>query len=348
MSRVPFRTQTFPRVAAIGLVLALLAAGLLQPNAASAADFAPGDVLEVDTPALNVRAGSGTGNSVVAVLPGDAQVTIVAGPVAANGYTWYEIASPSGWLIGEGLAPGGTGDPGDPGENPGGGDYPPGRAIIVATDALNLRSGPSLQTTVINVLPYGTEAYVVSGPYIRDGYAWYEITAAGQSGFAVSDFLASGGAGGALPPGDTATVATDALNVRVNVGLGASVVAVLPWGTAVSILAGPIDAEGYTWYRIASAAGNGWVAGEFLSFDRGSGGGAPGGVTVGGTAVVSDGPVNLRQTAGTGGAIITALPIGTALTVTDGPVTANGYTWVYVSASGSGSGWAAAEFLRAT
>lgn len=66
------------------------------------------------------------------------------------------------------------------------------------------------------------------------------------------------------------------------------------------------------------------------------------------TAVVTDGPVNLRKTVGTGGQILTTLPTGTPLTVSDGPVTANSSTWFYVTAGASGSGWVASEFIAAT
>jgi uncharacterized protein YgiM (DUF1202 family) len=341
------------RVGAVALVLTMVAIGLNHPGTAFAANFAPGDVLEVDTPALNVRSSPGTGSSVVTVLSGGTKVTIAEGPVAKNGYNWYKIASPSGWLIGEGLAPVGSGNPGG---NPGGSGYAPGTKLVVSTDALNLRSAPALNGTVVTVLPNGTAAVVVSGTYSGGGYTWYEIMAAGKTGFAVSSFLApagsgnngGGGGGGPVPSGNKATVATDALNVRSKAGTGGSIVTVLPWGTQVSVLEGPVASGGYNWYRISSASGNGWVAGEFLSFGGGGGdSGGGGSIGPGTTAIVNDGPINLRKTAGTGGQVITTIPTGTKLSVSDGPVAANGYSWVYVTTPSSASGWVAAEFLKA-
>ena len=161
VSGIRFIRRLGLRFGSLALTLAFVVSGLIHPGSAAAAQYAPGDVLEVDTPALNVRAGAGTGNSVVDVLSGGTQVTIVDGPVAQDGDTWYEIASPSGWLIGEGLAP--MGDDGDPGDTPGGSDYAPGTNLVVTTDALNLRSMPDLQGDVLAALPNGTAAVVVTG-----------------------------------------------------------------------------------------------------------------------------------------------------------------------------------------
>jgi uncharacterized protein YgiM (DUF1202 family) len=343
------------RVGAAALVLALVAVSLTHPGTAFAANFSPGEVLQVDTPSLNVRSAPGTGSGVVTVLSGGTKVTIVEGPVAKNGYNWYKIASPSGWLIGEGLAPVGNGNPGgNPGGNPSGSGYAPGTNVVVSTDALNLRSKASLTGSVLTVLPNGTAAVVVSGTLSGDGYSWYEIKAWGQTGFAVADFLSpagsdgngGGGGGSQVPPSSKATVATNALNVRATAGTGAAVVTVLPWGTSVSVHSGPVSSGGYSWYEISSAAGSGWAAGEFLSFG-GNGGGNSGGIGPGSTVVVSDGPVNLRKSSGIGGHLITTIPTGTKLSVSDGPVAAQGYTWVYVTTPSSVSGWVAAEFLSA-
>ncbi len=229
---------------------------------------------------------------------------------------------------------------------PSGTEYPEGTELVVSTDALNLRSMPNLQGDVLAVLPNGTAATVVSGGYLRDGYLWYRVSAWGLIGFAVSDFMAPAGSGG-QPAGDQATVATDALNVRVNVGVGADMVAVLPWGTQVTIVAGPIDWEGYTWYRIASHAGNGWVAGEYLDYNGVPlGDGPTNGITLGMTAIVNDGPVNLRAGPGVNTEIVTTLPTSTTMYVSDGPISGgDGWSWVYVTLTDSTKGWVAAEFL---
>jgi len=63
----------------------------------------------------------------------------------------------------------------------------------------------------------------------------------------------------------------------------------------------------------------------------------------GDTAVVADGPLNLRSGAGLGHSVKDVLPTGTRVLIGDGPVSADGYTWLYVM--DSPTGWVAAEFL---
>lgn len=67
----------------------------------------------------------------------------------------------------------------------------------------------------------------------------------------------------ALTPGGLATVNTtegDALNVRLGPGLGFPVVARLRDGERVTLIEGPRAAEGFTWWKIRTAAGvEGWA-----------------------------------------------------------------------------------------
>jgi uncharacterized protein YkwD len=73
---------------------------------------------------------------------------------------------------------------------------------------------------------------------------------------------------GALQVGGGATVTTDdgdCLNVRSGPGRGATVITCLPYGTRVRIAAGPVVADGISWWRLESL---GWAAGEYLSSPR--------------------------------------------------------------------------------
>lgn len=62
--------------------------------------------------------------------------------------------------------------------------------------------------------------------------------------------------------------------------------------------------------------------------------------------VVSDGPVNLRSTAGVDGALVTQLPQGTALTVQAGPTNAGGFAWYQVQTASNQTGWVAGSYLQ--
>jgi len=55
------------------------------------------------------------------------------------------------------------------------------------------------------------------------------------------------------------------LNVRSGAGMGNARVKTLPDGTAVEVIGGPKDADGFTWWQIRDQAGvTGWVASKYL------------------------------------------------------------------------------------
>lgn len=66
---------------------------------------------------------------------------------------------------------------------------------------------------------------------------------------------------------------------------------------------------------------------------------------VGDSLVVADGPLNLRDAAGTDAQVVSELALGTRLTVTDGPQTAGDYAWYEVQTAAAETGWVAGAFL---
>jgi hypothetical protein len=61
--------------------------------------------------------------------------------------------------------------------------------------------------------------------------------------------------------------APDGLNIRRDHSSRAAILAALPNGAHVTVLAGPVDADGHTWWQIAANDQQGWCAGEFLIFE---------------------------------------------------------------------------------
>ncbi len=74
----------------------------------------------------------------------------------------------------------------------------------------------------------------------------------------------SSGASAGLVPGATAVVGGtgDCLRVHDSPTVSANVVGCLPDGTAMVIAAGPVTADGFTWWKLG---GLGWAAGQYLS-----------------------------------------------------------------------------------
>ncbi|MGQ9926296.1 MAG: SH3 domain-containing protein [Chloroflexaceae bacterium] len=72
----------------------------------------------------------------------------------------------------------------------------------------------------------------------------------------------------AFTAGQTVYVRRDVevLSVRANPGTDAGnlVVFGLGPGTAVEVLGGPVEADGYTWWQVRSPLGQGWCAGQYL------------------------------------------------------------------------------------
>jgi len=131
--------------------------------------------------------------------------------------------------------------------------------------------------------------------------------------------------------------------MRSSASTSASIVAVLPSGTTGTVLAGPTVANGYTWWRISTSSGTGWVVATWLA-KTGSGGGtwAPG------TSIRVSTPdgskVNLRASASTSAPIIAVMANGTTGTVVSGPTSANGYSWYQINTT-YGTGWAVTTWL---
>lgn len=99
-----------------------------------------------------------------------------------------------------------------------------GQEVSVNADFLNLRSGSSLDSAVIDVLPYGTTGIISAGPFFADGYDWYYLNVGSQQGWVAGGFLsANTGNGGGWPVGTTLEVASGPLNLRCCHGIGTTI-----------------------------------------------------------------------------------------------------------------------------
>ena len=130
-----------------------------------------------------------------------------------------------------------------------------GPCPAVAVEQVNLRTAPSLDSEVILPIPAGARLVWDVEPASVDGYV--PVVYAGISGWAHDDYLL-------LYPAWATTLA--AVNQREAPTLDGPVVGVLPAGTPLILLDGPVVADGHAWYRVVDQAGGtgGWAAGDFL------------------------------------------------------------------------------------
>jgi hypothetical protein len=155
--------------------------------------------------------------------------------------------------------------------------------------------------------------------------------------------------GTALVSGAPARVTAPAgLNLRQEPSTGSQLVIQLGTGVLVTISEGPVDADGFTWWRVDDGQGNaGWAADgdgetEWLSPRLGEAQPANRPPRVGDRAVVTAPQLTIRALPGVDAPVSARANEGQQFTVFAGPQSANGYTW-YQSRSDDGAieGWAA-------
>jgi uncharacterized protein YgiM (DUF1202 family) len=150
--------------------------------------------------------------------------------------------------------------------------------------------------------------------------------------------VATESASAAFANGDEVVVFDGALNLRAAPSMNGLILQVLPDGAPLTVTGSLQNVEGIDWYPVVTAtAAAGWVSGEFIMLaSPGSGD-----FSVGDDVVVFDGPLNMRNAAGTGATIVDTLPTGATGSITAGPTAANGYDWYQLDLGG----WVAGDFL---
>jgi uncharacterized protein YgiM (DUF1202 family) len=225
-----------------------------------------------------------------------------------------------------------------------------GATAVVNTGALNVRSGPGVQFSVVSAVYSGHVVQMLGRN--ADG-SWVKARLFnGQEGWVNSRFLNPSTPIANLPIADapgpvaaTGVVNTGALNVRSGPGVGFSALEVIYQGNQVSVLGRVADSS---WVQIRTARGTiGWVNTSLLNLNV-----PPGSLPVVGdtttvptNAVVSTGRLNVRSGPALGFPIMTTLTQGTQLTLIGRSATAVTPPWVQVRLSNGLTGWVNANYL---
>ena len=200
--------------------------------------------LKDSSSSLNMRSGPSTNSNVVGSLPHGTVVNILG-----TSGQWYKISynGKVGYVRGDYLTLGGAAV----GSGSGTGTI----KLKDPSSSLNVRSGPSTNTSVVGSLPHGTVVQITG----KSG-DWYKINFNGTTGYVKVDFVTLGGL---ISSGNGTVTLKDpssALNVRSSASITSNVVGSLAHGTVVKI----IGTEG-EWYKIEFNGGTGYVKNEFIT-----------------------------------------------------------------------------------
>jgi len=287
--------------------------------------FMAGDSVRV-TAIVNMRATASTSGVLVAQLPVGTTGFVLAGPTAANSYIWYRIqtGAGTGWVIQNNVvetAPLATFTPVPPTATP--------------TASATRTPTPVPTDTATGTPPTAT---ATNTPAPTNTLAPTNTPAPSNTAAPASNTpAATATAGGAYIPGDS-IVTTASVNMRATASTSGTLVRTLASGTFAAILSGPTVANGYTWWRVNTVNGAGWVAANFIAKTTWA--------AAASIRIRSDagGYVNMRDAAGTSASIVKSLTSGTNGTVVSGPTTASGMAWYRVDVGGA-VGWVAAMYV---
>ncbi len=322
----------------------------VTPRASAQDAVTTGSQAYVDVDFLNVRTRPGITGTIATTLPYATVVSILSGPVAADGYSWFQLAldgSKIGWSVNGFLmgVPDGTGTPTPIG------DFAAGDVVSVTADALNVRQTPSTAAAIVSTLAFGQQVTLTGGGQVVGTITWYPIAGGWVSG----EFLATTGATPPTTPpttpsatggfayGDTVSVTTDLLNVRQLPTLSAAVLTAYGYGTQAMITGEARQADGITWYPVDNT---GWVSGDYLTKVVGGGGTTPPTTPPatpgsGSPSIVTTDVLNVRSEPSLSASIVATLYNGAQVTVIGDGVQADGFNWVNLD----GLGWVAGQYL---
>ncbi|MDA1581805.1 SH3 domain-containing protein [Bacillus cereus] len=129
---------------------------------------------------------------------------------------------------------------------------------IVNANALNVRSEPNLEASILDVLPNGKFVTIQ-----EEQGEWYKILHNGKTGYVQKAFVSNGSQplvkGITVQNNTKYTVATPKLNVRSNASTSSALLGSLQNGTQLQV----VETVG-TWYKIRFGTGYGYVAKHYV------------------------------------------------------------------------------------
>lgn len=279
------------------------------------------------TGTVNLRETASTTSRVLATVAHGGAVTILAND---GSWCYVQAGAYEGFIMTKYLSTNGTTAETPPAEStPSVGEGELEAVVKTASGTLNLRQQPNTGAQVLMTIPRGESIIVTSR-----GEEWCAVRYGGVNGYVMTKFL-SFPADEKAEPTSYATVATQSgsLNMRSQPTIGSAVVAQIPKGAQVGMIA-----QSGSWSQVSYGGKTGYVMSSYLRTE----GSTP---TVSGSyakVTTASGSLNLRETPSADARVLLSIPQGTVLTVV-----AHENTWVKVSYGGS-TGYVMDKFLTFT
>ncbi len=209
---------------------------------------------------LNLRSGAGTNFSVILVMPGGSTVTITG--ALTNGFYPVRYGTTNGYASATYLQIGGT--PSSPTPTA---TAPAIDTATVIDGALNLRAGPSTNTSVLAVMPGGSTVSITGS--VTNGF--YPVRYNGINGFASATYLQVGSQPTATSTPITPTTqptetawTTANVNLRSGAGTNFGSIMVVPSGSQVTVTGALTNG----FYPVTYSGTAGYISATYITFDE--------------------------------------------------------------------------------
>lgn len=314
----------------------------------------------VNCDVLNMRSGAGTNNSVVKTLDKGTAVTITGEKKDSSGTLWYQItvSGKSGYVHSSYLTKKNSGSSNSSGSS----SSASGETMVVAYDAVNMRSGAGTSKSVVTVVYMGDKVTVVEQEKNGSGEVWYKVkTSSGKTGYIRSDLLkgdtssgsnsgSSNNSGSTSGSGEKMVVAYDGVNMRSGPGTNKGVIEVIYLEDTLTVLGQDKDGSGNTWYKVKAQSGNtGYIRSDMLKSAGSGSSGSSSGSSEQKTGTVFDGWLNVRKGAGTSNKVVVLIPDGTKVSILDTVKDDEGSKWYHITVNYGGSnyeGYVSADYIK--
>jgi uncharacterized protein YgiM (DUF1202 family) len=314
----------------------------------SSTKFTIGNRVRVATTTLDAREIPSVSSTVSGTEFLGAQGTVVSGPIAADGYDWWQVKYDDGTLgwskenflvqVQASLSSSTT-------------PYAPlaiGDRVQTMTN-LNVRASSSLSGAIKEVELPGVKGVIVGGPASADGYKWWHVKYDdGVDGWSVETYLAKVTASttGKFTLGERVQTTAN-VNVRATPSISGVIDGTEALGAQGAIVGGPAAADGYYWWQVSYDDGNyGWSVENYLTQAPALQQASSSAKFTIGDKVQTTAGTNVRNLPSlTGTKILGTQPAGATGVVQGGPFNSSSTFWWNINYDSGANGWSIEDNL---